>query len=239
GERGRIAGCARNLAKLGQAVASDTADHSDGFPAAGISIGKTRLGWDMELAPYVQSGATNATSVYDKKQFLKAAAQSFQCPSDTLPHDGATRSYAMAACSMLPEDLLSDKWPPRPESKTGIGAWWDKTTVHNLLDPKTAPDAMLNPELLPRLKSSIVLQPANTLLVTELFATNNALGSLSRTRVWNLADQRGALDADSNYAHFRKLNYLMADGHVELLSGLQSKGIAREPIGIWTIKAGD
>ena len=234
GERGRIVRCARNLEVLGQTMQSYANDHNDCLPAAGINLGNTKVSWDMDLTPYLNPTQTKPASVYAKRQLLVAASHLFVCPSDSVQHDGNPRSYAMAACVMA-----GLKWPISPECKTGVGLWWDKYTVLSMLDSDTAQNVMKRPELLPEIKRSNLLAPADTLLLTELFTPDNLLGSLSRTRVWNVNDQETVFKGYSSRIHFEKFNYLMVDGHVELLTGLQTGGVGNDLAGIWTIKAGD
>jgi prepilin-type processing-associated H-X9-DG protein len=235
GERGRTVRCANNLRMLGPAMQSYVNDHNDGLPAAGINLGNTRLTWDLDSAQYLQPTPTRAISVYDKKQLLLAASQELCCPSDLIQRtNGVPRSYAMAACVMT-----GMTWPLGSASPTGVGLWWDKFTVAAMLGDTTLKAATKKPESLPRFKVSDVPRPADTLLMTELFTSDNTLGSLSHTRVWNVNDQENVFKGDSSAVHGGRFNYLMVDGHVELLTGLQTGGIGNELAGIWTIEPGD
>lgn len=232
GERGRIARCAANLETLGQAVQSYANDHKDGIPAAGIRLGDTTMSWDTDLFPYLRPDlAETATGAYEKRELMLAVKKRFLCPSDPVPRGGFPRSYSMSSRSMK-------GWPPTADDETGVGAWWDSRTV-SILGADKAQAARENPKLLPELKQCVLSDPANTLWLTELVARGNVMANLSGARVGTVAEQQKVFKDDRSHFHFGKFNYLMADGHVELLTGLQTGGMGPGVAGIWTIKAGD
>ena len=130
--------------------------------------------------------------------------------------------------------MSPDNWPPGQESATGVGLVWNKQTALLLLDK----DALLKPESLPTVKLSSVPVPADTLLLTELIAPDNVLGGNQRTTVFSPSQQQRFLKDSGAYFHHDRFNYLMVDGHVELLSPLQTGSIDGHR-GIWTIKKGN
>jgi len=233
GERGRLARCQANLGTLGKAIQSDANDHEDGIPPAAIALEKKRAGWYVDLPPYLKPGLAPPKSDYDKKQLWADMQPFFICPSDPIRRRYPC-SYSMSGYDMTPEN-----WPPKPDNATGVGLWWDNKTIAALLDHETGQAVTERPELLPRLKRSVLLAPADTILLTEFNDRNNTLEFISSTRVWGVNQQQGAFKGDTSQFHFGKFNYLMADGHVELLTKLQTGGIGEAPAGIWTIRAGD
>jgi prepilin-type processing-associated H-X9-DG protein len=208
-------------------------DNDNGIPAATILLSREVNTWRTDMAPYLKAGLEKPKSIYERRTFLNALEPSFACPSDPIRRSGLC-SYSMSAHDMSP-----DNWPPSSDNKTGMGLWWDKVTVSALLGADVAQAAPNRPELLPKLKLSVVSAPANTLLLTEFINRNNTMESTSFAWVGQVAQQQAAFRDDPSRFHFGKFNYLMADGHVELLTALQTGGIGDPPSGIWTIKPGD
>jgi len=208
GERGRIVRCAGNLNLLNQAMRSYASDHQDCLPPA--SIEPQRLSWDAQLAPY-----------FPRDQIKDDWGRLLLCPSAT-SRQSRPRSYAMPAYDMSP-----DNWPPGPGVNTGVGLVWNKETIQALLDEQMAQSVSTNTEELAMLKRSSIPSPVNTLLLTEFNSDSNV--KETRMAAINGVDQQ--LEQSQNpklRIHGGRYNYLMVDGHVELLSPLQS---AR----IWTI----
>lgn len=258
GERGRIAACAGNLRVLGHAIHSDAQDHSQELVPAGIEVGETKVSGDTELYPSLNPKLARATGPGAWGNLLLASAPRFHCPSDKLNRGANPRSYAMAA-----RDMTLCGWPPSTEDKTGVGVWWLQRTIRGLLGDDAWERAEVDLETLPRLKLSVVLAPAQTLLLTELLSPNNTLGQVSDSMrvfcpneqkmlpfVTNTnnhsvqyrslgVDPQRVFGEDAGQFHFAKFNYLMTDGHVELLTASQTGGEDFPPGGIWTIKAGD
>ena len=214
GERGRMVQCAGNLRALGQAMHSYAGEHQEGLPAAGIALDHVEISWDALVVQYLNLRSANT------------ASRSITCPSDPLPRNVKSRSYAMAGNDMTPEH-----WPPGPESATGVGLWWDKRTVLALANK----DALQKLELLPVLKLSGVPEPADTLLLTEFIDPNNTMGNPRQTTVFGTSQQQQFFDDGGARFHNSRFNYLMVDGHVELLSPLQT-GSFDGTAGIWTLK---
>jgi prepilin-type processing-associated H-X9-DG protein len=237
GERARIAQCAYNLKALGQAMQGYADEHHGEIPAAMINLGETRLTWDTPLFPYLKAGSPiskTATGEEARHQQNKAFAHWFFCPSDPIQRIGIPRSYAMSEHGMSLND-----WPPRYDSASGPGLFWDDFWTAKVLPPAQVEKVTQNPELLPKMNLSEIPAPADTLLLTEYFHRVNVLQETDYAHVGNVGEQLGVLkEANAGTVHYNRFNYLMVDGHVELLNGFQTGGEAG-PGGIWTIQAGD
>jgi prepilin-type processing-associated H-X9-DG protein len=233
GERGRTARCARNLGALGQAIGGYASDHNDGIPAAAIDLESAKRTWDMELLPYLKPSLARSQGAYEQRQRLLAAQPCFFCPSDPVQRGGHPRSYSMSA-----RDMASG-WPPEAGDKTGVGVLWSKDTV-GLLGDAAAPNGKKDPESLPKLKRYVMPNPAGTLLLTELMTPGNTMGSVLGARIFGVNEQEGVFK-QAPRLHSGRFNYLMADGQVAWLTGLQTGGLGGKdsPAGIWTVKAGD
>jgi prepilin-type processing-associated H-X9-DG protein len=227
GENGRSTRCAWNLSAMGKAMEHYADDHGDALPAAGINLGKTQVTWDSKLIPYLEPKLTQSSS----EQLFARVPQHFLCPSDRVSHKGTPRSYAMSGHDMRP-----DHWPPGNNTATGVGLYWTKAKAIGLLGETNA--ALKNPELLPALRRSALPDPANTILVTEFIDPWNLLGNQGRPSVSGAAPQRRYLKENASAFHGGRFNYLLADGHVELLSALQT-GSFDGTAGLWTLKQGD
>jgi prepilin-type processing-associated H-X9-DG protein len=232
GERGRILRCAGNLRALGEATQSYAKDHDDGLPVAAIIVNTNNMTWDVDLYSYLDPSLANARSVYDKRQLMAACQKYFTCPSD--PIDRPTpRSYAMAGRDM------DYGWPPASNDKTGVGLIWDKDSVAVLHDDDSVKNASNNLDSLPRIKMSLLLDPRKTLLLTEFIDGDNMLGRTTSTVVFSPEEQQRSLAAYDVVFHFKKSNYLLADGHVELLAGKQTTGLDGKSHNIWAIDVGE
>jgi prepilin-type processing-associated H-X9-DG protein len=190
-------------------------EHGGALPAAGIDMGSFQSSWDVAMLPYLD---TKSVKVADEKTFA--------CPSDNIPRRGKMRSYAMGGNDMAPEN-----WPADRDSATGVGLCWDQPTVLSLLGA----NALKEPELLPALKLSNIPVPAETLLLTEFIVPSNTVGNIRQSRVFGAAQQQQFFIDDGAQYHRGRFNYLMVDGHVELLSSLQT-GSFDGTAGIWSIK---
>lgn len=236
GERGRIYTCTNNLRLLGQATLSFANDHDDGLPAATIDTrymkGGSLINWDTQLGPYIEPRLAQAKSVYEKNLLWPVVQQRLLCPSDPFKRVNP-RSYAMSWRRWL------YGWPPTPRDGAGVGVMWNQNTISKFLDPDLAQKAITNRDLLPLLKLSIVPDPAHTLLFSEFISPDNRLWSSTCGTINCVDAQKQAFNGNSSHFHFGKFNYLMADGHVELLSASQTDGSDGESRNIWNINPGD
>jgi prepilin-type processing-associated H-X9-DG protein len=226
GERGRIAHCDRNLQVLAGAMQSFANDHGSALPPAGIEA--PQITWDMQLAPYLKPGLAVSNSAAAWQSLLKAVGPRFFCPSDPVVRGDHPRSYAMSAHNMKPEN-----WPPGPDDTTGLGLWWGETDAARILGHDTQ-----NLDELALVKLAWLPDPADTLLLTEYPERENRMQSKYDIRLAGADQQANVFVNRANSMHFHRFNYLMADGHVELLSPLQTRALDGSA-GIWTIKKGD
>lgn len=236
GERGRIAQCSWNLRRLGQAMQSFANDHDSGLPPAGIET--PAITWDMELLPYLRPDLVHSNALPTMKQ-LQQADSVFFCPSDPLRRGDRPRSYAMST-----HDMKLDNWPPGLNNATGVGLWWGNGEVRSLLGNRAPEHLPQDLDALCLVKLSWMPDPANTLLLTEYINRQNRLGSVDAIRLGSVAQQMVAFQGrDFSDFQFGQFNYLMVDGHVELLSPLRLSPFPVIPSaaasGVWSIKAGD
>lgn len=238
GERGRAARCGKNLMELGHALQAYANDHEDGIPPAVVDLKPPKVGWDTELFTYLSPKLAKTPGAFEQRQLFNEVSPLFLCPSDTLPRGGHPRSYSMPA-----NDMTAANWPPGPDSATGIGLMWNKQTVKDLLSEEVASSVLNNPGLLPKVKLAGLHAPADTALLTENIVEANTMKSTTAVRVTQINQRAQFANGDFANFHGGQFNYLMADGHVELLSpaltGNAGAADADRPSGIWTMKAGD
>ena len=225
GEHGRRWRCASNLSALGRALHGYAGEHGGMLPPASVNVGKVQSTWDLDVFTFLQPGLAKD----DNAQLAATVPGYFACPSDRLAHAGTIRSYSMAG-----HDMSAQNWPPGPHSATGVGLTWDKPSVSRLLGE----DALAHPETLPGVNLSVIPAPADTALLAEVIAPENALGKLPWAAVAGSAASGQALPDGGATFHGGRFNYLMVDGHVEWLSVLQA-GAVDGKAGIWTLKKGD
>jgi prepilin-type processing-associated H-X9-DG protein len=244
GERARIARCARNLQVLGDAMQSFANDHDGTLPSAGVE--QFNLTWNMELRSYLPGQTTPAKSELPEAKSPGASKQlsllsqpkqkatfRFVCPSDRIKRNNP-RSYSMPAYNILPEN-----WPPGPEAATGVGLNFSKKDTARLFGPEFTHESRAEQlEALPQVKLSWITDPANTLLLTEQPHVSNRLDYSSRTVITETEQINIHNSVLTNNFHNGCFNYLMVDGHAELLTFLET-GSWDGSSGIWTIKKED
>lgn len=227
GERGRIVRCSWNLQGLGKAMQFFANDHDSALPPAGVSALQTT--WDMQIATYLTSERPGTNPPSAQKELPSAAAPKFFCPSDPVRRGDSPRSYALSSHDMTPGN-----WPPGPENTTGVGLWWGWGDQEKLQGRETQ-----NLDDLLLVKLAWLPDPADTLLLTEFPSKENRMRRVECVRVDSVREQGRPLSGDQlQRFHHGRFNYLMADGHVELLTPLQTGGLDGHA-GIWTIKKGD
>jgi prepilin-type processing-associated H-X9-DG protein len=224
GESRRIWVCAHHMKVLGAAFDSYARDHNDALPTAVFDDGTNTTCWDKEIAPYLMGsgarGMTGATSTsMDKVAYL------FKCPSDKEPRGGALpRSYSMPIY-----DLNKVDWPPMGDSLGGLGLYVDSKGLKKVQKEKAGSENEI-----PALKRSMIPAPEDTSLLVERVSILNALWQTKYASIISAKEQFDAKLTDSDHFHRGKMNYLMLDGHIELLSRAQSAGFTGDG-GLWTI----
>ncbi len=228
GEKSRIFSCAHHLKTLELAFTLYAHDHNDTFPPAVIIDGTNSTTWDREVSGYLDPKLNGANSPETEKALEAKIVTVFKCPSDREPRGGADpRSYSMPIY-----DINRFGWPPSERSMGGLGLYLDSKIIAKARE--TDPPKSLN--CLPAIKTSIVVAPVDTALLVERISILNALWGAKFACISSPQEQFEAKTFAAKDFHGGKMNYLMADGHVELMPPLQSSGFIG---GVWTIRAGD
>ena len=232
GERARTFICARHLCAMGRAFSEYAHDHNGALPPAVLDAGVgDSTSWDVEIAPYLNTGLPKAGSLEGKKQAESQWAYVFHCPSDTEPHGGALpRSYSMPMY-----DVGKDGWPPTANSLGGLGLYLDARALARIR--RSMGEEPGDP--MPAINISEVSDPSDTALLVERISILNVLWHTRYACILSTQEQFDAKTIEQRRFHDGKMNYLFLDGHVELLFPVQSCGLAGTGGGSWTIQAGD
>ena len=227
GEKYRIFLCAHHMKKLGRAFAEYTQDHDGALPPAVVDDGTSSTSWDKEIAVYLEPELAKPNAPDATKAFEAKIAPLFKCPSDRELHGGSlARSYSMPMY-----DINRVGWPPDDNSTGGLGLYLDSKTIEKAREADSAGSA----DYMPAIKTSMVPDPADTALLVEHISILNALWATKNACISSTKEQ---FDAKTSFAakdfHGGKMNYLMLDGHVELLTPAQSAGFVGNG-GVWTI----
>jgi len=241
--------CAANLKQLGLAMALYEQDNGNRLPYAYLRFGRgtdfspSKDVWDSLIMPLIPPGPDGL----QQKHLLR-------CPADTIPGDKGNprRTYAMPAHGNREGD-----WPLAVDNRTGVGVWWDwglgkhhTVFLTNFFTLKTTPKTDDTPGTatvtLPAFKLDQIPAPGSTLLLTENAWPDNTLFNFHGA-VIDSAQKHLATNLDLSLYHNGKINYLMVDGHVELLYPLESMGQADPRDGqasqdyhnIWTVRSDD
>lgn len=232
GEQRRIWVCTHRIKTLGRAFAEYARDHQGALPPAVVDDGQKKISWDWEIAAYLNPGFAKQNPPGNEKELKAKVAFAFKCPSDKEPRGGAVaRSYSMPIY-----DINLDGWPPDQNSLGGVGL------ILNAKRLEKARKAMpLQPsDYVPAIKVSMVPAPADTALLVECINIQNALWGTEYACIASTTEQFGAKTIEAKDYHRGKMNYLMLDGHVELLSPAQDDGyLGLGTQGLLTIKRGD
>ncbi len=238
GEKRRIWVCAHHLKSLGQAFTDYAQAHGGALPAAAIDAGKTNAAantsWDNEIAVYLEPALARQNSTEKQKELEMKIAYLFKCPSDRVPRRGGRpRSYSMPMY-----DIARFGWPPEKNSSGGLGLHLDAKTLQAARDATPSE----SPDYIPAIKISMAPAPADTALLVECINIQNALWSPKLACIASSKEQFSAKTFKAMDFHGGKMNYLMLDGHVELLSSQTPAllpGRNADYPDIWTIKGGN
>ena len=226
GEKRRVWVCANHLKTLGQAFNYYAHDHGDALPPAVLVERTGSTSWDKEIAPYLEPKLTKQSSPEEQKKQMEKVAHIFKCPSDREPRGGAlARSYSMPMY-----DLNRVSWPPDEQCLGGLGLYLDAKVIQKIHETDSA-EAKI-----PALKISMVKAPADTALLVERISIVNALWATKFACTISAKEQFDAKTFEAKDFHGGKMNYLLLDGHVELMSISQSIGLMG---GVWTIRPKD
>ena len=246
--------CSSQLRQLGMGLNMFPQDHEDRFPPAAYYVSDTRqLAWDSWIHRYI--GGTAPDSALNIALVPTTYAPRIEkCPADRMPtlendpqwgwvNYGLRRSYAMNAPGVdyvfaPPGTALPDLSLP---GKHGVGISYSGAGVGGYPDE----DAK-------GYKTSVITDPAGTILLVELPNIQNAVGNvwpafcLGPKGSGDLYQIDPAPDAknfgnDQYGLHSKRFNYLFHDNHVSALRIEQTVGTGtlNNPKGIWTAKPGD
>jgi prepilin-type processing-associated H-X9-DG protein len=234
GEKRRVWVCTHHMKTLGQAFAEYAQEHGGALPPAAIDDGTNSTSWDKEISVYLEPALARQNSPEKEKELETKIAHLFKCPSDRMPRRGGPpRSYSMPMY-----DINRVGWPPEKDSSGGLGLYLDAKMLHKARQAMPSE----SPDYIPAIKGSMAPMPADTALLVECFNIQNVLWSPKLACISSSKEQFSGKIFKANNFHGGKMNYLMLDGHVELLS---SQTLALLPSGnadypkIWTIKGGN
>ena len=227
-QRSRETACMANLKQLGVAMSLYEKNNEERLPFAFVEYSQsTFVSWDRLIYSYASSGS-------GQNHLLL-------CPADTIPAKGSDlrRTYSMPKHGMDKRD-----WPPASDNATGVGHWWAprgrEYASLSALNSKT--NGKTN--ALPAITVDMIPSPDATALLTEQAQADNLEFSYSDATIDNPATQLDTRAIKMWRYHGGKFNYLMVDGHVGLLSPLESLGES-DPVyddsdkkfqNIWTIR---
>ncbi len=249
--------CSSQLRQLGVGIIMFADDRGDQFPAACYYVSDTRqLAWDTWIHRYIGGTAPdNALNIALVPTVFAPKLE--KCPADRMPtlesdpqwgwvNYGLRRTYAMNSVgTSWGTEWWVDASQPLPNlnapGRHGVGIAWTGPGVDGYPDP----DAK-------GYKTSVVKDPANTLLLVEEPNIQNAVGNAwpafcnGPSGNGDLFQVDPAPDAknfgNNQYGiHGKRFNYLFHDNHVQALKIQQTvgTGILSNPKGYWTIAAGD
>jgi len=231
--------CTSNLKQLYTAAALYTAQNGNKLPYAIRTVDDSKqTSWDILISSYLRS--TMNTDSNRPPPSASIANKVLLCPFDKM--EGVfwggkvqpRRTYAMT-----PHTMATNQWPPSPTNATGLGLVWSPR--------RTGPGSITNKFAngLPAFRVDTLLETKNIIFLTEQAKTNNVLNNSSGAIVNYTGNHLDASIAPKDY-HEGKINYLMADGHVEMLLPEQTVGAtgevgtkAEKHFGLWTVRPGD
>lgn len=237
----KITKCADNLRILGASVQLYSAQNSDKLPYAFYHIGDhDKTSWDTLVRPFARAslrGVDLNQPAPGTNEFKKILL----CPDDdTAPRDWGKpqgrRTYSMPWHNMAPEN-----WPPAGTNNTGMGLGWKTGSKGNAAISSVKQQG----GVLPAIKLAIVLDAKSTLLLAEQSRSNNIIGNSSGATIRNTSEHiEKRDDREPLPYHRQKLNYLLIDGHVELLAPTETVGNGvmggtNAPRGKWTLNPQD
>ena len=278
--------CLNQIRQLGLGINLFTGDNAEMYPPAGIQIGANRqISWDCWINGYIGGVAPQAdmtsgifVTATDPASLAEATSLGFAvapriitCPADQFTKVGwmtgvpqfAGRSYAMNSAGATYQTTIQvpdqNRTFPLPDLNQpgahGVGIYW--------IDTGGAP-----PWSAPGYKTSVVRDPAGTILLAEVSSSMQCAGNicpccccgpetsdgnpngwgnlyqidLKATQNAGSLSQNGYNEGALLYkAHRNRFNYVFCDGHAEALKIEQTigTGTLTNPKGMWTVAAGD
>jgi prepilin-type N-terminal cleavage/methylation domain-containing protein/prepilin-type processing-associated H-X9-DG protein len=249
--------CTSQMKQLGAGFAMFTADNVEMYPPAAYgTTANTQFAWDSWLHSYIANNVPT-TDLEGGLTPIPECPGVEKCPADRIPivptwaQYTQRRTYAMnsagPAWSTQYQVSTANQTYPLPPIEDGVGIYWEDGGIDGEPDWNAK-----------GYKSSVVLDPAGTILLVEEPNFQNVVGNvwpsicIAPTFVGqpNSADlyQIDATSADThNYGlsdyglHSARFNYLFHDGHVQALKIQQTvgTGTTNAPKGMWTVTPGD
>jgi len=231
-EKYRTISCAHHMKRLGQAFSEYAQNHDDALPPAVVDDGTNSTSWDKEISVYLEPELAKQNSPDSEKALKAKIAPLFKCPSDRELRGGSKpRSYSMPMY-----DINRVGWPPDKNSLGGLGLYLDAQTIQTAREA----DSTKSADYVPAIKTSMVPDPADTALLVERISIPNALWGTKYACIISTREQFDAKTFAAEDFHGGKMNYLMLDGHVELLLPIQAGGhVGAGNEGLWSIRSGD
>jgi hypothetical protein len=166
-----------------------------------------------------------------------------RCPSDKLRHNANPgysklyrRSYSMPTFGMS-----VGNWPPAETRQCGAGMLWnhdkDYTGIWDYIDPVIAGSP--EPSHQTALRFAMVNEPAGTILMTERIHSNNMAGTIWEATIANANSHVADGSVRKGFYHGGIYDYLMFDGHAEILAPTKTCSNVSQQRHMWTIRAGD
>lgn len=237
--------CANDSKQIGLGFTLFSGDQGDKFPPASYTTGpyQYQLTWDDYLNKYI--GGTDSDA--DLMLGISSAGipKILRCPADRIEISifwatfGQRRTYSMNGNDDI---AIGSALPSRPTHGVGLR-----------LSNSSGAMAPWDP---PGFKSSVVQDPAGTILLVEQPEGGNIAGNDYPAFSWGPTGPMSAQDqtpyqivtgGPQSYGsaayglHSRRFNYLFHDGHVEALKIEQTigTGTTNAPKGMWTVTSGD
>lgn len=238
--------CVSNVKELAKVLAMYQHDNSEKLPMAYVRWSDPKfLNWDVFLIDYLRVNLRTDPGM--PAPSVNAVNKYLLCPDDTIPGvKWGTKQAKRRTYSMTYHDMSPKNWPPGPENETGVGIHWTVGAKQGL-NSLTNYNSYSNN--LPALRTAMILEPDDTLFLTEHAYFRNILanpgGSTVATTAEHIHDDPKA-ELKLSSLHGGRITYLMVDGHVEsllpdlttgLTGGVSSNRNTHK--GMWTIKARD
>ena len=240
--------CLNNLKQYGTVLAMYTDDTSGELPYAGIRGvgGNGSWGWDDIVATYYGVNVTSnqmrgaMPAICDIKN-LRCPSDKIRRASDPIASYPLRRSYAPPSYGNV-ETL----WPPSPASRRGVGLIWNHDNAYPISwDTR---DSVTSPMPMPfnqrAVQSAFILEPQDTITLTEYILDNNYMGHGNWGNAIATANVHLSTGAPASADfHNKYINYVFLDGHAESLDPIKTLGSTNRTLtvlsGGWTILAGD
>lgn len=207
--------CLANFKQVGLGALVYVSDFDDALPPANIRM-STGENWSFDdLVHKYVGGSKELTALNGNNMPIADSLKIFDCPSDKyirLNTTLAKRSYSMPRGSGVNNPMSTANFPPHSGSTGGVGLFWS-TAAPLAAGTRVSP-----------VRTAHVVAPASTLLSMERATTGNFQGG-DNSSVTDSPDQLLYLPGTTNpnpgldplAYHNAKWNWLMVDGHAELL----------------------